>query len=201
LRIMDLIERCLAKDPRLRLRDIADARIEIASAQNETGRSARIRPSSKRKGKLLAFLLLICLLSFVVGIGLENLRDVPTPQWAGSLLVGGSTVAWGPRVSPDGRRVAFIVMVDSQTQVALMDAESGTWDVLTKRLERGVRIHAAWSRDGSKIYFTRGSTEGANVYSIPAVGGEERLVLDNAYFPEPLPDGSILVTQIRRAHV
>src|SRR5262249_11473802 len=103
----------------------------------------------------------------------------------------------GPRVSPDGRRVAFIVMIDAQTQVALMDAETGTWDVLTKRQEPGIRIHASWARDGSKIYFTRGSTEGVNIYSIPSVGGEERLVLDNAYFPEPLADGSLLVTRAK----
>src|SRR5262249_42276208 len=81
----------------------------------------------------------------------------------------------------------------------IMDAESGTWDVLTKHQESGVRIHPAWSSDGSKIYFTRGSTAGVNVYSIPAVGGEERLVLDNAYFPEPLPDGSLLVTRAKEA--
>ena len=76
-----------------------------------------------------------------------------------------------------------------------MDAESGSWDVLTKRPESGVHLHASWSRDGSKVYFTRGATAGVNIYSIPSVGGEERLVLDNAYFPEPLPDGSLLVTR------
>jgi Tol biopolymer transport system component len=90
-------------------------------------------------------------------------------------------------------------MVDAQTKVAIMDAESGTWDVLTKHQEPGVRIHAAWSADGSKVYFTRGSTAGVNVYSIPSVGGEERLVLDNAYFPEPLADGSMLVARAKEA--
>jgi hypothetical protein len=71
--------------------------------------------------------------------------------------------------------VTFIVMVDEQTQVGLMDAESGTWDVLTRRLESGVRIHPAWWREVAKIYFTRGTSRGVNIYSIPAVGGEERL--------------------------
>jgi len=88
-------------------------------------------------------------------------------------------------------------MVDAQSQVALMDAESGTWDVLTRLPQPGVHIHVSWSRDGSKLYFTRGSTLGVNVYSIPSVGGEERLVLDDAYFPEPLPDGSMLLTRSR----
>ena len=65
---------------------------------------------------------------FVAGMGIENSRNAAPGTWSGSLLVGGSTIAWGPRVSPDGRTVAFIVMVDDQTQVALMDAspEVGT---------------------------------------------------------------------------
>jgi len=198
-RIRDLIRRCIEKDPRWRLHDIADARIEIAQT-DAPPESAHVEPAPKRKtGILLLLGLLLSVLSFVAGIGIENSRDEPPATWSGSLLVGGSTVAWGPRVSPDGRTVAFIVMVDAQTQVALMDAESGNWDVLTKRPEAGVRIHASWSRDGSKIYFTRGSYARVNIYSIPSVGGEERLVLDNAYFPEPLPDGSLLVTRSKGA--
>ena len=195
-RIRDLIRRCLEKDPRWRLHDIADARIEIAETMDAPPESAHVeRPPKRRTATLMGLGLLLAVLSFVAGIGIENSRDEPPATWSGSLLVGGSTVAWGPRVSPDGRTVAFIVMVDAQTQVALMDSESGNWDVLTKRPEAGVRIHASWSRDGSKVYFTRGSYARVNVYSIPSIGGEERLVLDNAYFPEPLPDGSLLVTR------
>jgi len=193
--IVDLLERCLEKEPRRRLHDIAVARIVLGETKNNTSSRSRIRQSRKDRLTLLTFGFLLCVLLLATGMRLANLRDEGQPGWAGSLLVGGSTVAWGPRVSPDGRRVAFIVMVDAQTQVALMDADSGTWDVITRQAKPGVRMHAAWSRDGTKIYFTRGSTEGANIYSIPAVGGEERLVLDNAFFPEPLPDGSMLVTR------
>jgi eukaryotic-like serine/threonine-protein kinase len=196
--IHDVIRRCVEKDPRLRLHDIADARIQISETVNAPKEPIHIHRAPKKRTAVLVVLgVLLSLLTFIIGMRLENSRDEP-PSWSGSLLVGGSTIAWGPRVSPDGRTVAFIVMVDAQTQVALMDAESGSWDVLTKRPESGVRLHASWSRDGSKLYFTRGSTAGVNVYSIPAVGGEERLVLDNAYFPEPLPDGSLLITRSER---
>ena len=195
-KIRDLLRRCIEKDPRLRLHDIADARIEIAETINAPAEFVPVERVSR--GKTAIFLGLGCLfavLAFAAGMWIENPRAEPPAEWSGSLLVGGSTVAWGPRISPDGRTVAFIVMVDAQTQVALMDAESGNWDVLTKRPESGQHLHASWSRDGSKVYFTRGATTGVNVYSIPSVGGEERLVLDNAYFPEPLPDGSLLVTR------
>jgi hypothetical protein len=195
-KMTDLIRRCLEKDPRSRLHDIADARIEIAETMGRTG-STRVKWRLERTAAVLAIGVLLCVVAFVAGIDIAIFQDVPARTWSGSLLIGGSTIGWGPRVSPDGRRVAFIVMIDAQTKVAIMDAESGNWDVLTKLQQPGVRIHAAWSGDGSKVYFTRGSTEGVNIYSIPSVGGEERLVLDNAYFPEPLPDGSLLVTRAK----
>ena len=195
-KIRNLIRKCVEKDPRLRLHDIADARIEIVETIEAPAEAIHASPAPKRRVVAWAALgLLISVLSLLAGFGIRNSLDEPKLTWSGSLLIGGSTIGWGPRVSPDGRRVAFIVIVDSQTQVALMDAESGSWDVLTKRPESGQHIHASWSHDGSKIYFTRGATVGVNIYSIPSVGGEERLVLDNAYFPEPLPDGSLLVTR------
>jgi len=192
--VVSLIESCLEKDPHARLSDIGQARMIIATVCGRGNTVRRERPL-KFAISVLVLTLFLCLGYLAAATRLGSFSNVSGTNWTGSLLVGGSTVAWGPRISPDGRRVAFIVMIDAQTQVALMDSQSGTWDVLTKRLEPGVRIHAAWSPDGSKVYFTRGTTEGVNIYSIPAVGGEERLVLDNAYFPEPLSDGSMLITR------
>jgi len=201
-RIRNLIRKCTEKDLRLRLHDIADARIEIDDdAMEVTGVPSgltTVLPVPKRKNAVyILAALVVVLLLVLAGTRFSGSSNAPPATWTGSLLVGGSTIAWGPRVSPDGRTVLFIVMVDGQTHVALMDAESGNWDVLTKRPETGVRIHASWSRDGSTIYFTRGSTLGVNVYSIPSVGGEERLVLDNAFCPEALPDGSLLVIRLK----
>jgi hypothetical protein len=48
---------------------------------------------------------------------------------------------------------------------------------------------------GSKIYFDRWSEDPAGIYYVPAVGGEERLVLENAGGPEVLRDGSLLVAR------
>jgi hypothetical protein len=52
--------------------------------------------------------------------------------------------------------------------------------------------HLAWSRDGTKIYFGRRD----GVYSIPSLGGDERLVIEHASYPEALPDGGFLVNRI-----
>jgi dipeptidyl aminopeptidase/acylaminoacyl peptidase len=54
----------------------------------------------------------------------------------------------------------------------------------------------SWSPDGSLIYFDRQTDVPHGIYSVPVLGGEERLVLEDAAFPEALPDGSLLVVRL-----
>jgi hypothetical protein len=130
-------------------------------------------------------------------------RRVPQQSWSGELLAG-PTIAFGPRVSPDDRLLAFQAMVDNLTQVAVTDPGSGNWTVLTHDRSHGPVSNLYWSVDSSKIYFDRFCPQPVGIYSIPALGGEERLLLANAASPEPLPDGSLLVVRIdpdRRSQV
>src|SRR5262245_50110518 len=100
-KIRDLLRRCIEKDPRSRVHDIADARIEIAETIKAPPELIPVERGSK--GRTAIFTGLACLfavLAFVAGMWIENSRDEPPAEWSGSLLVGGSTVAWGPRISP-----------------------------------------------------------------------------------------------------
>jgi eukaryotic-like serine/threonine-protein kinase len=100
-----------------------------------------------------------------------------------------------PRRSPDGRLLAFQAMVDGTTQVGVMDPESGNWNVLTSRRDLGIVEYLCWSPDGSTIYFNRTLDRPTGVFSVPFLGGEERLVIENAANPAALPDGSLLVAR------
>ena len=126
---------------------------------------------------------------------IESRRAPPPPRWSGDLLAG-PTIAFWPRVSPDNRLVAFQAMVDDLTQVALTDAASGNWTVLTHDRSHGPVSNLSWSLDNSKVYFDRFNPQPAGIYSIPALGGEERFLLANAASPEPLPDGSLLIVRV-----
>ena len=53
-----------------------------------------------------------------------------------------------------------------------------------------------WSRDGTKLFFDRFLNVPVGIYTVPVFGGDEQLVLENAIGPEPLPDGSLLVTRV-----
>ena len=185
-RIQYLLRRCLRKKLAGRLRDIGEARIWIDEAGEETP-VPRPRP---RLGWLAGAGALLA--GCVLGALLWRTISRPAPSaWKGTFL-GGPSMAMDPRISPDGKTLAFQAMVDGLFQVAVMKPESGSWAVLTREREHGSVQEIAWSPDGTKLYFAR-ELGVKGIYSIPVLGGEERLVLEGAMNPEMLPDGSFLV--------
>lgn len=199
-----LLRRCLEKDPNRRLRDLADARLDIRdaletpSAEIESGHPllpaapAALRP--RRIPVLIIAAVAACLL-FVAGLWLGRHHEAPPSGWTGELL-GGSTVAMGPRVSPDGKTIAFQAMVANLTQVAVMNPDSGNWTVLTHDRTHAFLNELAWSPDGAKIYYDRIRDQPVGLFAVPALGGEERLILEDAGSPAALPDGSLLVSRV-----
>ena len=188
-RVLYLLRRCFRKKAGERLRDIREARIWIDEAGEETAPAAR---TSQRWWLAGAALILgVALLAAYLW------RMPPAPAhtaWKGTFL-GGPEFAMDPRISPDGKTLAFQAMVDGLTQVAVMKPESGNWAVLTRERERGSVQEITWSPDGTTLYFARELRE-SGIYSIPVLGGEERLVIEGAVNPEMLPDGSLLVLKI-----
>ena len=77
-----------------------------------------------------------------------------------------------------------------------MKPQSGIWTILTRERGKGLVQRVSWSRDGSRILFDRYLDTPNGIYSVPMLGGEERLLLENAMTPNPLPDGSLLFTRI-----
>jgi hypothetical protein len=143
---------------------------------------------------------LAALLAITIGTSWQAPREPPAPEWQGERL-GGSTVAMGPQVSPDGQMIAFQAMVDGLTQVGVMNAQSGNWTVLSRDRSRGPAQVMSWAQDNSRIYFDRYFDVPLGIYSVPVLGGEERLLLADAMTPQALPDGSLLVTRINGERV
>ena len=67
-----LIERCLRKSPRERLRDIGDARLELLEKETDTGAAARGSPSTRQKIAALVAPLLALLVGLLVGTVFET---------------------------------------------------------------------------------------------------------------------------------
>jgi hypothetical protein len=179
-KIRQLLHRCLTKDPKQRLRDIGEARIilgealsgapEAGSVEAAAGEPSPPRFVQRRLTNWIAAAILVCLAG-VVGIWIGSRRMRSPLRWSGELL-GGSNVALGPRVSPDGHTIAFQAMVDDLTQVAVLNPDSGNWTVLTRDRSHGFVNAIAWSRDGSKIYFDRiASRAGTGIFLCPSPMG------------------------------
>ena len=124
-------------------------------------------------------------------------RRTPAPSaWSGVML-GGPQVSISPRPSPDGHLLAFVGNdVDDVLQLWVAKPESGNRIMLTHNRERGYVNSCSWSSDGNRIYYDRWFDGPKGIFSVPALGGEEQLVVEDAMFPEPLPDGSLLLVRI-----
>ena len=185
------LQRCFEKDPKRRTRDMGDVALELAAVPIEE--SAPDRASSgMRWGWTVPLILLVVIASYIAGTWRTTPGTSTTTNWIGERL-GGPPVAWLPTVSPDGTRVAFLVMDDGLSQVGVMQPGSGGSRQLTFDRNRGTASELAWSPDSSRIFFSTFGTDASNVYSISVVGDvDERTVLEDARTPRPLDDGSLL---------
>jgi Tol biopolymer transport system component/predicted Ser/Thr protein kinase len=198
--VRQVVSHCLEKDPANRFqsaRDLSFALRALAQGDSSIGSAPAVEspapPAPRSRARLWAGVALLAIAASALVT--RQLTRAPAPaSWSAEQL-GGPAVALHPRRSPDGRLLAFQAMVDGTTQVGVMDPESGNWNVLTSRRDLGIVEYLCWSPDGSKIYFNRTLDVSTGVFSVPFLGGEERLVIENAASPAALPDGSLLVSR------
>jgi len=164
-----------------------------APAPAQAGESA-----PHRTARLLAAALgALAILGGSAGVGwwLRDRMSETASTWGGDLVLGNGTQVLSSRLSPDGQTLAFVTPARGVTQVAVMKPASGDWTVLTTRPDAGSVYRVAWSKDATRLYFDRVTDVPHGVFSVPVVGGEERLVLEDAQSPETLPDENLLVVR------
>jgi hypothetical protein len=92
--------------------------------------------------------------------------------------------------------LAFQAMVAGLIQVGIMRLQSGQCTILTDDRSRGLVLKVSWAPDGSSVYFDRFLDVPRGVFREQVLGGEARLVFDQAMTPEPLPDGSLIAVRL-----
>ena len=173
-----LLQRCLEKDPRRRLRDIGDVRLWIEDvATGEAGVGATVSPYPKRG---LAWLLgSVALASAIFAAWLLWVRPTDAPPRSVQLqrltdLVG---MEESPAISPDGRTVAFVARAGGKRQIWLRLLAGGTPLQITR--DHTDHEQPRWAPDSSSvIYFVPSATPGEHgtIWEIAALGGEPRRV-------------------------
>jgi len=197
----DLLRRCLERNPRRRLHDVADARIVIEdlldgrwqppTATASLPSPATPRPSMARRAAVpfTAFLLGV----LVTVPFLWATRRSPGPAAAPTqpaafrqltFLAGGEMA---PALSPDGESFAYVKDVGSQRDVFLQRV-GGTNPV---NLTAGCKAdddEPAFSPDGRRIAY-RSECAGGGIFVMGATGESARKVTDKGYNPAWSPDG------------
>ena len=203
-----LLERCLRKDLRRRLRDIADARIEIDDAIAASTPTTGLAPSSPtRRGRprpRLAALggVAVCLLAAAAVVTwrlwvsdyfwqnpLADARPVRLTDFDGEEL--------DAAISPDGKFVVFLSNRDGPLDVFVSQIGSEVFTNLTKGDFRppswAMVREAGFSGDGEQVWFMRqtpGSPTHISILMGPTMGGVPRLFIDHGSDPTWSPDGT-----------
>jgi eukaryotic-like serine/threonine-protein kinase len=153
-----LLRRCLNKDPRQRLRDIGDARLEVADALSQPDRGVPVRPASRGRTAAMSAITLLLGAALATVVAWNAMRQpAPSPvhlsmQAAGSAelsLSGTRDVA----IAPDGQLIVYVGANDSKLFLRRLDEPDA------KPLEAlGVPHHPFFSPDGQWIAFFDGTS-------------------------------------------
>jgi serine/threonine protein kinase len=116
-RVEDLLRRCLHKDPRWRVRDIGDARIEIAGDHNQPQRDIPVPVARKR----LVWILSIVLLALIAALfALWRLRPAALlPEMRLEITTPPSADPVSIAISPDGRKLVFVATHEGRSRLWL----------------------------------------------------------------------------------
>ena len=166
-----LLERCLRKDPKSRLRDIGDARIELEEGSTHTA-IVETSSGSKLAGLVVAMAAAAGLGAFLTWLANpgRSIGDSPvvraTLELPADYRLGNfSSVA----IAPDGQRVVFVA-VDDEGSTLLMQS---TLDEFESKPITGTEGAGApfFSPDGEQVGFSVGGANTGSLMKIALAGG------------------------------
>ena len=203
-RIRQLLVRCLVKDPKQRLRDIGDARIEmdaaddaLPSASDETmASSARVSaggpswfPVKGRFGHGVAktgptWPAWVALAALLAAVAVWAARRAPIVQESPlanaqfSRFTDWDGTEGGAEISPDGKFVAFKADHDGEVDLWVKQVDTGRFLNLTQNIPPlslpGMIRTFGFNGDGSEIWFAEGGDSSAPKWLVPLTGGTPR---------------------------
>ena len=162
-----LLQRCLDKDARRRLRDIGDARIEIdetlaaVPVDASSGALAASPSATRRFAPPLLAAVIVAAVALLLGWMVGTYRTVGADPAFGRVIRLVSTAAheFGPAISPDSKWIAYLSNARGPTDVWVKFIAGGDASNLTKDKDKlGVQSQAGISGleispDGSQIAF------------------------------------------------
>jgi eukaryotic-like serine/threonine-protein kinase len=145
-----LLRRALQKDPRLRLRDIHDARLELEDHESATPESTVVNTPRARFGERLVWLSVLALFGVIAGVlGIRTLWGTPgVPELRLELNTPPSRNA-SVAMSPDGK-IVYSASVEGAPRLWLRSLDSETARPLPGTERASTPF---WSPDGRSVAF------------------------------------------------
>ena len=197
-----LIARCHRKDPARRVQSMADLRSTLEELRDdlEAGRlsgSASV-PIAPVRSRALRDVGLGTAAVFLLAAGAGAARvwlmpaASPAPLYRLAAMTSDLGVAAYPAVTPEGDLLAYASDRHDGTNFDIWVQPTAGGDPVRVTTDPADDSSPAFSPDGSRIAF-RSEREGGGIYTVPALGGSERLLVPYGRTPRYSPDGAWLL--------
>ena len=188
-----LLQRCLDKDPKRRLRDLGDVRLEI----DEVAPAARLQSPAYRAA--LPMVLTFVLLAVAAGLFylVKQTSRVTSPSEYVQ-LTNFTDSANSPSLSPDGRMVTFKrggTSFLSAGQIFVKLLPNGESVPLTN--SAGRKFGPVFTPDGSRVAYSQVDSGKWDTWSVPVLGGQPASFLPNASGLTWIDDRRVLFSEIK----
>jgi Tol biopolymer transport system component len=201
--IRRLVRRCLERNPKNRLHDIADARLVLEDLLAGRGDEPALapaasggEPSGPRRRRAIritvaAVAALVALGAYVLGrrdgAGSAAERVASAVPHRFQQLTDAAGVETQPALSPDGKDVVFARVIDGRTSLEIQRVGARTSSPLTADSGADDR-QPAFSPDGARIAF-RSERDGGGIFVMDTSGESVRRLTDFGFHPTWSPDG------------
>ena len=197
-----IVAQCLRKDPARRFQHLDDVKVLLDQLRDDIDRGkdavgGESAPPARRAIGPLALAAAVAVLLAVAGFVWWKMRPAPPNRGPGlTRLTSDSGLTTDPALSSDGRLLAY-----ASDRAVTAGAEDNL-DLWVQQLPAGEPLrltrHPAddrepsFSPDGTRIAF-RSERDGGGVYTMSALGGDERLIAPYGRRPAFSPDGESIV--------
>jgi Tol biopolymer transport system component len=194
--VRTLLRRCLERDPRQRLHDVADARIvldELRAGRGEVEPAPAQRPGVP--GFALAAGAVALAAALAAGAWIGRRAVAPGAAAAGfhrfTRLTFASGMESSPSLSPDGEFVAYTAIAGGDRDIFLLRV-GGQRSINLTEDSAADEDHPAFSPDGKQIAF-RSERAGGGIFVMGATGESTRRLTEFGDNPSWSPDGALIV--------
>ena len=197
--VRGLLQRCLEKDAKRRLRDIGEARIELERLTSELGQGPVERHRSVTGWIAIAAAVALLVAGIAASVNLWRSRPAGPLQY--TQLTDFADSATAASLSPNGQMVTFIrggPYFQNPRQIGqiyvklLPDGEAVrlTNDALPK-------FAPVFTPDGSRVAYSVVDRGSWDTWSVPVLGGQPTRILPNATALTWIGPGRVLFSEIR----